>query len=346
MITALKTLFGKCTLASIVFAAAFATASGATWKGIPAALAKHPRLWKHEKIGEIEYWLYTPKSVRPGAKLMVHLPGCFADAESYKRFGNFTQAAEKFGMVLAIADRPETSWLEWWAWINTHQMLPGNPMPGCWDALASNNIVQAGRHTDMLILMIEALLARPDLSLNKSNVLISGHSSGATQAVALACSRPDLISGIGLASGPLLGTGVDEAYTPRVTSQQSLSICQSLSQGRAGFERQKAVLIVSDVDWAVNPAHTSLSFEMLKSLYGATRPVALDLNQLPGTKKEGSGQVVMDDRGAARVTAIVQTDLGHNWPSGVPSNADDDEDDSGFNFESIDYPLFMSEFLK
>lgn len=303
--------------AFLIFAPLFAQA--VTWA---------PGTWKKNQIeGGLEYWLYVPKSLskKPTNALVLQLHGCFSKAEAYKEGANWPLAAETYRMIVAIPQSPRDS-----------------AIPGCWDAVSSK--YESSRHTELLVALIRQLVNEPALKIDQRAIYSAGLSAGATQSVLLACKHPDLIAGFGAVAGPMLGSGPNEVYKPQTTATEVARNCLRLAAEKtAWLESQKASIFVSDRDWVVNPAHSERTYAALKNVYDVNNERRLDLNTLPGHRKDGTGIEVTDSRNRVRISYIIQEDLGHSWPTGTGKTSDNEK--SNFNGDTINFPLYLGQFF-
>ena len=291
-----------------------------------AALNVHAGWSLNQINGGLKYWLYTPSNIGAGpARLMINLHGCGSTADDYKALGNWEPAAEKYRMVVAVPYVPENS-----------------VVMKCWDSL-SPDIISQGSHVAKLTNLVLALEARADLKIDRNQVFASGHSSGATQVMALACTRPDLIRGVGTSAGLLLGSSFRELFQVRTSASSSERYCLSLAGNRAGFFRlQRAVILSSDLDWVVNAEHSARAATAMAHIYGATEQKSVNMASLPGVRKAGEGVQLSDASGRARVLYLVNDGLGHHWPSGQvnpPARG------KFINPDSLNLPLILADFF-
>lgn len=287
-----------------------------------------PGAWhKNQTKDGLEYWLYVPKSLakKPTNGLVLQLHGCFSKAEAYKDGSNWPLAAETYRMVVAIPQSPR-----------------GSAIPGCWDAVSSK--YETSRHTQFLAALIRELINERSLRIDPKAVFAAGLSAGATQSVLLACKHPDLIAGFGAVAGPMLGSKPGEVYKPKTTASDVARNCLRLAGDKASWLRtQKASIFVSDIDWVVNPVHSERTYAAFKTIYDVKDERQLDLSLLPGRRKDGSGIEVTDSKNRVRISYIIQEDLGHAWPTGAETSVD--ADDSHFNGDTINYPLYLGQFF-
>lgn len=290
------------------------------------AWAVQPGTWSQHKSNGIDYWLYVPRSVAGGpARLMLNMHGCGSTAKEYKELGNWEPAAERHRMVVAVPQVPDAS-----------------EIPLCWDSLG-RDMIQLQKHTNALVGMIEDIASRPGLRVRRNEIFASGHSAGATQAMVLACTRPDLISGVGLSAGLVIGASYREIFRPLTSSESAAAFCRRLAGPRAGhFANQTAVVLSADLDWIVNARHSELAVGALKEIYGAHQERGLNISSLPGTRNEGDGMEILDGAGRTRISYIVHYGLGHAWPAGNPHPP---RPSKFIRSDSLNLPMYLGTFF-
>jgi hypothetical protein len=77
----------------------------------------------------------------------------------------------------------------------------------------------------------------------------------------------------------------------------------------------------------------------MRTIYGANNKSTFDTKKLDGALTDGTGTMFSDSIGP-RVSLIMNTNLGHNWPSGQGGNGG-----SFINKKSINYPLYLTKFF-
>lgn len=284
--------------------------------------------WTQEKQGQLDYWIYRPNSAngRGQSSLMVSLHGCAQTANDFRRFANWEQAAEEHRMTVVLP-----------------LVLNGGVYFGCWDYYGREH-TQSNKSNGPLIALTESLLQRSELRLNAKKVFVSGLSSGSAQAMILACLRPDLFRGLGLAAGPVLGSGITDLYAaPRITGAEAAQLCRDLAGTRSPFFAHQITSIIFDErDSSVSPMHSALALEAMSIVYGGTlKPITLDLSTLAGLNTSGKGTLLVDSQSRARVSYIMNAGLGHAWPAGAETA--NQNGNRYINPKSINYPAYLSE---
>lgn len=287
--------------------------------------------WKFETINGVEVHFYVPQNPivyknndRNNLKrsLMVNLHGCSQKAEDLKNDGNWELTADEYNMVVALPKVPN-----------------GGVVSGCWDYYGSDHTIN-NRHNGAILNLVKGLLQKKELNLDKDQVYLSGLSSGGGESMVMGCLAPDVFSGIGLNAGPSTGTQSTEIGRPKTSFKAMLNTCKKLAAGKEAFlETQLTSIIYGNNDFIVNTSYNINNAEIMKTLYNAHTKSAFDTKKLSGAWTEGIGTLYSDDKGP-RVSLIMNTNLGHNWPSGQGGNGG-----NFINKKSINYPNYLAHFF-
>ncbi len=283
--------------------------------------------WKQETLGELSTFLYYPKAssikaVNYKRALMINLHGCSQKAEDLKLNGNWEKTADTYDMIVALPKVPN-----------------GGVYMGCWDYYGDSH-TETNRHNGAIIGMIKALLARPDLNIDSNQIYVSGLSSGGGESMILGCMVPDLIAGMGLNAGPSTGTSANEISRPQTTYDKMLQTCKKLAGNKFdAFKTQLTSIIYGNNDYVVSTQYDLNNAEIMRSIYGANNKSTFDTKKLDGALTDGTGTMFSDSVGP-RVSLIMNSNLGHNWPSGQGGNSG-----SFINKKSINYPLYLTKFF-
>lgn len=281
--------------------------------------------WKNETISSLQTHLYIPKTTAasaPKRALMINLHGCAQKADDLKKDGNWETTADEFNMVVAIPKVPN-----------------GGVYAGCWDYYGADH-TRTNRNNGPILELVKNLLSRSELSIDPEQVYISGLSSGGGEAMILGCMAPDVFAGMGLNAGPSTGTSAGEIGRPQTSLDKMLSVCKTLAGSNAEFfKTQLTSIIYGNNDFIVNPAHDTNNAQIMSTVYGATTKASFDTKKLPGSMTEGTGTMFSDSSGP-RVSLIMNTNLGHNWPAGQGGNAG-----NFISKKSINYPAYLARFF-
>lgn len=284
--------------------------------------------WQQETIDQIKVNLYIPhkKSTQLTSlsPLMVNLHGCAQTADDLKNNGNWETVADEYNMIVAIPFVPN-----------------GGKYAGCWDYYGANH-TRTNRDNSYIINMVQNLLNRTELNLDPAQVYVSGLSSGAGEALVLGCLAPDIFAGIGLNAGPTIGTGPYEIGTPPSELNIHIEVCKNLAASNnveQHFQTQLTSIVYGNNDYIVNTSHNLTNAQLMGTIYKVKNQSTFDTNTLEGASSAGAGTLYSDLSGP-RVSVIMNTNLGHNWPAGQGGYGG-----SYINKNSINYPRYLTKFF-
>lgn len=285
--------------------------------------------WKLETISGIQVHYYLPKNP-PNLSglsslkksLMINLHGCAQKPEDLKKDGNWDNAADDYNMVVALPRVPN-----------------GGVYSGCWDYYGADQSTTT-KHSVEVLKLVQELLSRKDLNIDRDQVYVSGLSSGGGQSMVLGCLAPEVFAGMGLNAGPSTGSTAKEISRPSTPFEKMLATCKKFGTNKdEAFKTQLTSIIYGNNDYIVNTAFNTFNAEIMSTIYGANNKSTFDTKKLPGTFTEGTGTLWSDNRGP-RVSLIMNTNLGHNWPAGQGGHGG-----SFINKKSINYPDYLASFF-
>jgi poly(3-hydroxybutyrate) depolymerase len=292
----------------LILMAAFLTA--------PAALAE----WNsapEKVVPDHPTWIFTPDTTLANGKhgLMVVLHGCDQTNDQLKQFGNFEEAANANGLVVALPSVGDNPW-------------PG----GCWDYNAATD---GSHHAADIIKLTENLLRRTTLNIDSAQVYVVGLSSGGALSLLLGCEAPDLYAGVGAIAGPSVGSAQEGATdaVPDTNATDGIIKCKSLAGRRSpSFATQVANIAYGDMDkngpdadfsytpdddshpgqYAVVSVNWSDdNIRILRSIYGAgTLGAAINIQNNLGAERDAT------TNGQTQLAELVVFNVGHAWPAG------------------------------
>lgn len=281
--------------------------------------------WNSESVNGLQTYLYSPKSNAPKSNkraLMINLHGCAQKAEDLKKDGNWETTADEFNMIVALPKVPN-----------------GGVYSGCWDYYGADH-TRTNRHNGPVIELVKNLLARKELNIDPAQVYVSGLSSGGGESMVLGCMAPDIFAGIGLNAGPSTGTTANEIGRPQTSVEKMLSVCKTLAGNNSeSFKTQLTSIIYGSNDFIVNPIHDTNNAQIMSNVYGATQKSTFDTKKLQGSMTDGTGTMFSDSTGP-RISLIMNSNLGHNWPAGQGGNAG-----NFISKKSINYPAYLAKFF-
>jgi poly(hydroxyalkanoate) depolymerase family esterase len=281
--------------------------------------------WKNQSIKGLSTLIYLPKIQTDNTQkkaLMVNLHGCAQKADDLKIDGNWETTADEYNMIVVLPRVPN-----------------GGVYSGCWDYYGADHTT-SNRHNGPIIEMVKDLLARPELNIDPEQVYVSGLSSGGGESMIMGCLAPDLFAGMGLNAAPSTGTSAQEINRIQTSVSAMLATCKKLAGTKSDlFKTQMTSIIYGNNDYIVSTAHDTNNAQIMSTIYGATVKSTFDTKKLEGALTDGTGTLFSDDKGP-RVSLIMNTVLGHNWPAGQGGN--------GGNFiskKSINYPAYITKFF-
>lgn len=283
--------------------------------------------WKIETLSGTPVHFYVPKTTTLSGSihkrpLMINLHGCAQKAEDLKKDGNWDNTAEEFNMIVALPKVPN-----------------GGVYSGCWDYYGADHTV-SNRHSVVVLSIVKELLAKKELNIDPDQVFVSGLSSGGGESMVLGCLAPEVFAGIGLNAGPSTGTTANEISRPSTPYATMLATCKKMGTGKEeAFKTQLTSIIYGNNDYIVNTAFDTFNAEIMHTIYNAEIKSTFDTKKLEGTSTDGTGTLWSDEVGP-RVSLIMNTGLGHNWPAGQGGNGG-----SFINKKSINYPNYLAKFF-
>ncbi|MEM9459880.1 MAG: PHB depolymerase family esterase [Myxococcota bacterium] len=293
------------TCAAALFSLVLASSCGEA--GDEAAASAWRSGWSVRALGGLTGSVYMPASsgtTGQGRGLLVALHGCAQTYGDLETYGNWTDTAEDYGMVVSLPG-----------------VGGGGVYFGCWDYYGASHSRQFGDAGDLLD-HVDALLADPELGIDPDQVYIAGLSSGGGMAMVMGCLAPDVFAGVGIAAGPTVGTSAFQIGNVSTSVGAATNDCDNLAGGSASsFGTQLAAVISGTMDYTVAQGYSDLNAEVFAELYAdaagqaslSTDPVAV--GSLPGYQPSGTG-TLYEDAAGPRVLRVSVDGMGHAWPAG------------------------------
>lgn len=260
--------------------------------------------------------IYTPDSssaIGDGKSLLIVLHGCVQPINNYLT-ANLEDAAEEFGMVVAVPDAMNKSGYSCWYY---------------WDSTKSRS------HGDYknLINLANALSGDSARGIDPDQVYIAGLSSGASFANTTACLAPDVFAGVGVSAGPSIGTSSNGALGP-CESADVTSRCNTYAGSYAShFATQIASIAHGDADTTVNQCYNEQNAGGMAGVYG--------VSQLSGTNTVSEGGLTAGETlwENGRVSMLWLNGVDHAWSGGAGASG------GYISSASINYARYLGQFF-
>ncbi|QIL88770.1 PHB depolymerase family esterase [Microbulbifer sp. SH-1] len=237
--------------------------------------------------------IYTPDTTSPignGKSLLIVLHGCVQPTDAYLT-ANLEDAAEEFGMVIAVPDAMNKAGY------------------GCWSYWEGEKTRETGDFKN-LINLANTLSGDGSRDIDPDQVYISGLSSGATFANTAACIAPDVFAGMGISAGPSIGTSPGGAIR-NCESADVASRCSSYAGSYAShFSSQIASITHGVNDTVVDHCYHTQNAEGMAKLYA--------VDQVPGSNTFNDGSHTANETlwQDGRVSMLWLNGVDHSWSGG------------------------------
>ena len=260
--------------------------------------------------------VYTPESLSPigqGRSLLVVLHGCTQSIDAYLS-ANLEQAAESYGMVVAVPDAMNKAGF------------------GCWSYWQGAKSRTAGDYANILSL-VSSMKANSGYAIDEDQVYVAGLSSGAAFANTTACIAPDVFAGVGVSAGPSIGTSSSGA----IGSCEYANVAQRCQQYAGSYsgslDDQIASIAHGDADTTVDTCYNRQNAEGMAGAYG--------VSELPGSNLLGSGSRTAEEYlwQEGRVSMIWLNGVDHSWSGGSGASG------SYVSGTGINYAMYLGEYF-
>jgi len=280
--------------------------------------------WKEISFRKSKEIVYVPKNLKEKPKLIINLHGCVQKPEDMQNKEGFEEIAEQKNIIVVFPRVPN-----------------GGKYLGCWDYYDVDH-QRNNRDNQHLIELTQELITRYKIELDK--IILMGLSSGGGQAITLACLAPDYFQKIALIASPVLGSSVNDLSKNPKSAQEITNQCEKLS-AQSNLEdtlksNLKVSMIFSQKDRILNPKQSLTTYESLKQLINTDNETELNLGSLGGKNTKGYGRVSYKED-IARISIIMNEDMGHNYPAGFGEN-----DSKFITSQSVLYTKYLIDFFK
>ncbi|HBN88529.1 alpha/beta hydrolase family esterase [Rheinheimera aquimaris] len=238
--------------------------------------------------------IYTPDSVSAigqGRGLLLVLHGCTQAVDAYLT-ANLAQAAEQYGLVIAVPDAMNKAGF------------------GCWSYWQGTKARSAGDYKN-LISLATTLTANSSYQIDPNQVYIAGLSSGAAFANTTACLAPDIFAGMGVSAGPSIGTSSNGALGPCESADVASRCAQYAGSYASHFSSQIASIAQGRSDTTVNLCYNEQNATGMADLYNVARLSGENLIS------EGAGRTADESLWQdGRVSMLWLNNVNHAWSGG------------------------------
>ncbi|MDY6927011.1 MAG: PHB depolymerase family esterase [Pseudomonadota bacterium] len=260
--------------------------------------------------------VYTPDSLSPigqGRSLLVVLHGCTQSIDAYLS-ANLEQAAESYGMVVAVPDAMNKAGF------------------GCWSYWQGAKSRTAGDYANILSL-VSSMKANSSYAINEDQVYVAGLSSGAAFANTTACIAPDVFAGVGVSAGPSIGTSSSGAIGSCEYADVATRCQQYAGSYSGSLEDQIASIAHGDADTTVDTCYNRQNAEGMAGAYG--------VNELLGSNLLGSGSRTAEEYlwEEGRVSMMWLNGVDHSWSGGAGASG------SYVSGTGINYAMYLGEYF-
>ncbi|WP_296044648.1 PHB depolymerase family esterase [uncultured Alteromonas sp.] len=260
--------------------------------------------------------VYTPDSLSPigqGRSLLVVLHGCTQSIDAYLS-ANLEQAAETYGMVVAVPDAMNKAGF------------------GCWSYWQGAKSRTAGDYANILSL-VSTMKASSSYAIDDDQVYVAGLSSGAAFANTTACIAPDVFAGVGVSAGPSIGTSSSGAIGSCEYADVATRCQQYAGSYSGSLNDQIASIAHGDADTTVDTCYNRQNAEGMAGAYG--------VNELPGSNPLGSGTRTAEEYlwEEGRVSMIWLNGVDHSWSGGAGASG------SYVSGTGINYAMYLGEYF-
>ncbi|MEC5160189.1 MULTISPECIES: extracellular catalytic domain type 1 short-chain-length polyhydroxyalkanoate depolymerase [unclassified Janthinobacterium] len=283
-------------------------------------------------------WLYVPTNAplnagKPAGRraLMLALPGCGQSASGHvinKGF-NWEATAEKYGMVVVAATKPNTP-------RSGSGKISGS---ACFDWFDEAPHSRGNRDAGPLLNLVDKLKQMPELAIDPRQVYVSGLSAGGGEAQLLACLAPDVFSGVGLGEAPTLGSPASLAVrTPR----QVRELCGRHAASFAGA-LDKQVVSLACGDSSILVPHCASTLEAYLLMWNAnTADPTVDV--AGGAGGNGRFTAFRDAAHKVRIGDLRVPGMKHAWPAG-PGGSKHGDAGTWIDNTRVNFPEHLTKFL-
>ncbi|CAN5329741.1 hypothetical protein BH09PSE4_BH09PSE4_23230 [soil metagenome] len=265
------------------------------------------------KSGSLDYKLYVPSGLAPGAPLLVMLHGCTQSPEDFAAGTQMNVPAEARGILVAYpAQSRNANPQKCWNWFSPPHQQRGQGEPAAIAAMTRELIAEYG--------------------VDPKRVFVAGLSAGGAAAAVMGEAYPDLFAGVGVHSGLAAGSARD------VTSALAARKRGGMGTRGAAATPVPTITFHGDRDMTV---HEGNAGEVVARAAAAAGP--LHTTTQTGTSAGGRSftrSISRDAKGRGVIEQWTVHGSGHAWSGG--SNAGSYTDPAGPDASAEMLRFFMA----
>ncbi|HZQ60576.1 MAG TPA: PHB depolymerase family esterase [Casimicrobiaceae bacterium] len=253
------------------------------------------------EAGAMEYKLFVPANIGPGAPLLVMLHGCTQSPDDFARGTRMNALAGERGYVVAYPAQPQSrNAQKCWNWFRSDDQQRGSGEPAMIAAL-TRHLVQ--KH-----------------ALDARRVYATGLSAGGAMAAVLGATYPDVYAAIGVHSGLPFGVASD-------LPSAFAAMRQGGGTGSMIMDAVPAVVFHGDRDVTVDPCNGAAVIEQFMSNHGCAHdrtPAAVQRTVEQGSVPGGRSYTRTVYRSEDGLVIAEHWEVhcaGHAWFGGDPSGS-------------------------
>lgn len=254
------------------------------------------------EAGAMQYKLFVPHGIGPGAPLIVMLHGCTQSPDDFARGTRMNALAQEHGYVIAYPAQPQSrNASKCWNWFRRGDQQRGKGEPAIIAAL-TRQLVQ-------------------EHALDARRVYAAGLSAGGAMAAVLAGTYPDVYAAIGVHSGLPFGAAGDLPSALAAMKQGGIAAARSA----ATIEPVPAIVFHGDRDVTVDRCNGDAVIEQSIGKTAEMRTTEVDAAQATvehGSVPRGRSYTRTLYRSAEGILVAEHWEVhgaGHAWFGGDPS---------------------------
>ncbi len=273
--------------------------------------------WSTEsKGGFSQVHMYEPTVQSPignGKSLLIVLGGCTQGIDAFLT-ANLEQAADQYGMVIAVPDAQYKAGYDCWSY---------------WQGTISRTSADYKN----VITLAQELRDDSVYDIDADQIYVAGLFSGGAFAMTVGCLAPDIFAGMGLMASPSAGSSADGSYSIEPGPIDVAARCQGYAGSYAShFDTQITNTAYGTQDYTVPQEYARQNAAAMAIIYGVSEYSVT--SSTPGTPN--TVETMWTD---GRVSMVEMVGVGHAWPGGVGASG------SYIDSSSINYGVYLAQYF-